>query len=622
MAMTRREFIRLVGAAAGTAVPLYVLAAACSDGGGSDGGALGPGGSGNGGNGRDRRTTLDATIALAAGTGYRALVWGPGEPFLLRDDLGVSATAAREGQRRSLLYFGQLSDTHIIDAQTPSRADWSFALEQNPSALRPQETLSVHVLAEMVNAVNALDRSVVTGAPCAVTVITGDLADSGATTELDWYLTVLAGGTVTANSGAVDSYEGVQAWEECTYAWHPDNPSNDIWGQNGFPAVPGLLDAAVSQEVTSAGLKMPWLSVLGNHDTVWLGTLGAFTPPYQQLAVGGAKVATPPPNTGQFLLAAASPGDPAAQATLQQLIDELPSEPGVRPVTPDPQRREFTRREIIDAHFTIGDKVGPVGHGFTEESRTTGDAWWTWQVGPAVRFIALDTNNRFFGADGSLPQDQWDWLEQQLIERSSRYLDASGNVVEQRVNDQLIVILSHHTSWTMDNVQAAPGDTTTLHTGAELVDLLLRFPNVVAWCNGHTHVNRIVPHPSTSSAIGGGFWEINTPSCIDWGQQSRMVEIVDNRDGTLSLFTLSVDHNGDPQVTPNDFSQVNMASLSRQLAANPWFWDSAAGLGTPEDRNTELLVTAPFDLSKFSDDDLEKHEIAVGLRELVPGSLI
>jgi metallophosphoesterase (TIGR03767 family) len=619
--MTRRDFIKMVGAAAGTAVPLYALAVACS----SDSNGGGPTGTtltGAGGNGGDRRTTLDATIALAAGTGYRALIWGPGEPFIIRDDLGVTAQAARGASRRSILYFGQLSDTHIVDAQTPSRADWSFALNKDQNAQRAQEALTVHVLAEMVNAVNALNRSVVTGAPCAVTVITGDLADSHATTELGWYLDVLAGGKVTANSGKAGTYQGVQAWEECTYAWHPDDPSKDLWGQNGYPAVPGLLTAAVSNEVESAGLRMPWLSVLGNHDTTWMGTLGAYTAPYQALATGTAKVATPPPDTAAFLAAASNPGDPAAQAQLGQLVSTLSSESGVRQVTPDPERKGFTRQEIINAHFTIGDKVGPVGHGFTQESRTSGDAWWSWQVGPAVRFVALDTNNPYFGADGCLPQPQWDWLEQELISHSSHYLDPSGQVIEQSVDDQLIVILSHHTSWTMENTAAAPGDTTKLHTGAELVDLLVRFPNVVAWCNGHTHANTIVPHKATSTTLGGGFWEINTPSCIDWGQQSRMVEIVDNRDGTLSLFTLAVNHDGEPQVTKGDLSQVNLASLSRELAANPWFWDAGALLGAPHDRNTELLIDAPFNLSKFSDGQLDKHELAVGLRELVPGALL
>ncbi len=565
---------------------------------------------------RDRRTTLDATIGLARGSGYRPLIWGPGEPFLVRDDLGAKPNPGRTADRRSILYFGQLSDTHVVDAQTPSRADWTFGITQNPFAQRPQETLTVHVLAEMVAAVNALNRSVVTGAPCAITVITGDLADSHATTELDWYLKVLAGGKVTANSGAPGRYEGVQAWPEATYAWHPDDPSKDQWGQNGYPSYPGLLDAAVGRSVVSEGLTMPWLSVLGNHDTTWMGSLGPYTAAYEALAIGRAKIATPPPDTGEFLADAYQPGNVVAQRQFEDLVRSLGEESGVRRVTPDARRKAYTRRSIINAHFDLGDRVGPKGHGFTEESRSTGDAWWAWNIGPAVRFVGLDTNNAWFGTDGSIPQPQWDWLVQELIASSSRYLDESGNVVEHAADDRLIVILSHHTSWTMDNTAAAPDDTTRLYTGADLVGLLLRFPNVVAWCNGHTHANTIVPHVATSGSPGGGFWEINTPSCVDWGQQSRMVEIIDNRDGTLSIFTLAVDHAAPPQVTKGSRSQQNLASISRELAANPWFWDAAALLGTPADRNTELVVRAPFDLSRVSDRRLEDHAVRATWREL------
>ena len=32
---------------------------------------------------------------------------------------------------------------------------------------------------------------------------------------------------------------------------------------------------------------------------------------------------------------------------------------------PDPQRKGFTRQEIIEAHFNLGDRVGPKGHGFS-----------------------------------------------------------------------------------------------------------------------------------------------------------------------------------------------------------------------------------------------------------------
>lgn len=348
------------------------------------------------------------------------------------------------------------------------------------------------------------------------------------------------------NSGLSDTYEGVQVWPEATWAYHPEDPSSDLWGRNGYPAFPGLVDTAVSREVTSEGLRTPWLSVLGNHDTVWMGTLGPYTAPYDQLATGTAKIANPPPDVGQLLAAVSQPGDPTADAQFAALVDGLGTQPGVRQVAPDPQRRGFTRREIIDAHFTLDDPAGPRGHGFTEASRITGEGWWARDVGP-VRFLSLDTNNAWFGTGGSIPQPQWDWLVGQLQAASSTYLDETGAVVTTTNADRLMVILSHHTSWTMANVAAAPGDTTTLDTGEDLVALLLRYPNVVAWCNGHTHANTIVPHRPTTTVLGGGFWEINTPSCIDWGQQSRMVELVDNRDGTLSIFTLTVDHAAPPR---------------------------------------------------------------------------
>ena len=61
---------------------------------------------------------------------------------------------------------------------------------------------------------------------------------------------------------------------------------------------------------------------------------------------------------------------------------------------------------------------------------------------------------------------------------------------------------------------------------------------VVGWLNGHTHLNQILAH----RRAGGGFWEITTASCIDFPQQQQVVELVDNRDGTLSIFTTVLDH--------------------------------------------------------------------------------
>ena len=68
---------------------------------------------------------------------------------------------------------------------------------------------------------------------------------------------------------------------------------------------------------------------------------------------------------------------------------------------------------------------------------------------------------------------------------------------------------------------------------------------MIAWVNGHTHSNQIWAHPrSEKGKVVGGFWEINTASHIDWPQQARLIEIVDNHDGTLSIFTTMIDHGG------------------------------------------------------------------------------
>ncbi|MGA2036604.1 MAG: TIGR03767 family metallophosphoesterase, partial [Acidimicrobiales bacterium] len=115
------------------------------------------------------------------------------------------------------------------------------------------------------------------------------------------------------------------------------------------------------------------------------------------------------------------------------------------------------------------------------------------------------------------------------------------------------------------------------------------------------HVNDIIPHRRPSGwQAPGGFWEINTASVIDFPQQARIVELVDNRDGTLSIFGTMIDSlaplrwtgTGDP---------MQLAALSRELAANDWQarvpHHDAEGhdgrRGAVSDRNVELLVHLP-----------------------------
>jgi metallophosphoesterase (TIGR03767 family) len=256
-------------------------------------------------------------------------------------------------------------------------------------------------------------------------------------------------------------------------------------------------------------------------------------------------------------------------------------------VTPDAARRIVDRATTVAEHFaTTGT---PVGHGFTTNNLSAGTAYYTFDAGQ-VRGIVLDTVNSAGGPNGSLDAAQLAWLETELQAASSQWLSPAGEVVQRPGRaDKYVAIFSHHTVATMDNVPAGSGRS----GGAEVRDLLLRYPNVILWVNGHTHRNQVLPHARPAgTAIGGGFWEVNTAAHIDWPEQSRVVELVDNLDGTLSVFCTIVDHGG-PVSSAGQLSHTALAALSRELSANDWQNRTDARRGAIEDRNVELVLPSP-----------------------------
>jgi metallophosphoesterase (TIGR03767 family) len=231
----------------------------------------------------------------------------------------------------------------------------------------------------------------------------------------------------------------------------------------------------------------------------------------------------------------------------------------------------------------------PVGHGFTAQNVATTTAYYTFDVG-RVRGVVLDTVVSAGGPDGSLDAAQLAWLETQLQAASSHWIAPDGSAVSRHGRpDRYVAIFSHHTVGTMTNVPAGSGRV----GGAEVAELLLRYPNVILWVNGHTHRNQVLPHARPPGAlVGGGFWELNTAAHIDWPEQSRIVEVVDNLDGTLSVFGTIIDHAG--PLTGGLSSTTALAGLSRELSANDWQDRTDSRRGHLEDRNVELLVPAPF----------------------------
>ena len=149
------------------------------------------------------------------------------------------------------------------------------------------------------------------------------------------------------------------------------------------------------------------------------------------------------------------------------------------------------------------------------------------------------------------------------------------------------MLFSHHTIATMDNPIRADDDPRERVLGDAVLELLLRYPNVVLWVNGHTHVNSVTAHARPAGAAApGGFWEVNTASHIDFPQQARIVELADNHDGTISIFGTIVD-SAAPLAVPGalDTPQA-LAALSRELAANDWQERPAApgAAGQPDGR--------------------------------------
>ena len=142
----------------------------------------------------------------------------------------------------------------------------------------------------------------------------------------------------------------------------------------------------------------------------------------------------------------------------------------------DPKRRELSRGEIVEEHFTTSGL--PKGHGFTQANRDADTAYYSFDKG-RFRFVVMDTVNPNGYADGSIDPTQFAWLKTTIE-------SAKGKAV---------MVFSHHTSASMTNpFVATGGDPNPRVLGDEVTAYLLSQPRLIAWVNGHTHRNQITAH--------------------------------------------------------------------------------------------------------------------------------
>ncbi|MDN5749052.1 MAG: TIGR03767 family metallophosphoesterase [Pseudonocardia sp.] len=528
-------------------------------------------------------TTLEHAAAPAGPAGYQRLRAGPGYPAVVRSEL-ARPRSGREDRRQALASLVQMTDMHVIDAQSTVRVEFVHPLIG--SASRPQDLLTTQGLTSLVGRINALGRAPHSGRKFDAVVTTGDNTDNHEHAELDWYLTALSGGRLTPNTGDPHRYEGTQDSGFDLY-WNPESTHPDSFKRAGFPVIDGYLTAAIAP-ISSPGLNVPWYAVFGNHDDSVIGTAPSGIPPITALYTGDIKLGAPGSAEEAELLQHALRTDPAA---VPGLIGEMTNP--ARVVTPDSRRAPFTPREFIAAHLDPARTgSGPHGHGFAPDAGETGTSYYSFDIAPGVVGISMDSTNRGGFVDGSLGAAQLQWIEDTLTAGSSRYFDRDGREVRRTGDDTLFLLFSHHTSDTMDTLIPDPENPLEpRHSGGELVALLKRFPGVCAWINGHTHDNRIFAHAGPTPQQS--FWEINTASHVDFPQQARIVEVADNRDGTLSLLATLIESDAPYEVPYDDLSPMGLASMYREFSYNDVNRDPDR-VGGPTDQNVELLLAAPW----------------------------
>jgi len=331
--------------------------------------------------------------------------------------------------------------------------------------------------------------------PFDFTVIAGDLTDTSQQNELEWMIVALNGGVIDPDSGIDDD--------------PVPGPGNDY-----------------NDPFFSRGLDSPWYAALGNHDVLHVGGFGLID---QRLRDAARDDHLFTDSTLASIWGGYVAGDTIDH---QVILDESVITPA------DDARLPLNQRELLQALYDAGGN--PVGHGLSQDDVTANRGYFSVNPlpGKPIRMIVLDTTDEEESSlgraqQGSMDAVQFSWLHEALVAAAGRR--------------ELVIIISHHRLEDFhDQSEVAP---------QMIRELLAASENVILHLTGHGHRDT-----KTLNTLNGNsrYWELMTASTIDFPLQSRIVELVDERNGYLSIYITNFDHNSD---------QATLAHEARQLAA-------------------------------------------------------
>lgn len=306
----------------------------------------------------------------------------------------------------------------------------------------------------------------------------------------------------------------------------PDNDPKDPFDPVAFPA--------------------PWLFVPGNHDVMVVG-ISLVNEDISATAVGTEA--------------------PGGTRDYRQWYAPVT----MGPVPADPERRPLSREEIVEMLLSVGPEPGPVGHGYTEETDLTHGGHYAYDaIEGLLRVLVLDTSDPTGGSNGLVLRSSVDEFLLPELERA-------------REDRMLVMVASHHATSSIDVYRGQIGTEVVPDAvpPEELEAILASHPHVFAWLVGHSHDNRV---RAVEGPDGDGYWEIMTSALADYPGQSRLIELVDNGDGTLSIFGTLIDFE----------AETCMERRYRRLMIMEW---AAGWTGTvshdPKDNNVELIWPIP-----------------------------